>query len=122
MVNGFPEKFTDGLGFEDIAFGILLRNNLLDMRYDSRMRIIEDRTPTEIGGSLKRASKPSPNPSDKHQAKDYRILSIMGESKTSGNSFDIRQLRKSMLNGGTWPPPAESHFDWFDNQPISEME
>lgn len=119
-VNGFPEDVTDGLGFEDIAFGILLRNNHLDLYYDSRMRIIEDRTPTEIGGALKRASKPSPN-DDKFQAKDYRILSIMHGSTTSGNSYNLTELREKVLRGEPFPPPTASHYDWFDGQPISEM-
>ncbi len=120
-VNGFPEDVTDGLGFEDIAFGILLRNNHFELRYDSRMRIIEDRTPSEIGGALKRASKPSPN-DDIHQAKDYRILSIMHASSTSGNSYDLTELRQRTLKGEPFPPPTASHQDWFDKQPISEME
>lgn len=121
LVNGFPE-LTDGLGFEDIAFGILLRNNQLPLYYDSRMRLIEDRTPGEIDGALKRASKPSPDPSDIHQAKDYRILAIMNDSKSSPNPFDIREIRRTVLNGGQFPAPSSSHNDWFDNQPISEME
>lgn len=122
-VNGFPSDITDGLGFEDIAFGILLRNNHLEMRYDSRMRIIEDRTPSEIGGALKRASKPSPDPNDIHQAKDYRILSIMNASTTSGNSYNLAELRQQVLNGEPLSnfPPTASHRDWFDDQPISEM-
>lgn len=120
QVNGFPEDICDGLGFEDIAFGILLKNNHLEMRYDSRMRIIEDRTPTEIGGALKRASKPSPN-HDIHQAKDYRILSIMGASKTSGNSYDLTDLRAATLRGEPFPPPSASHQDWFDNEYIGDM-
>ena len=120
-VNGFPEDICDGLGFEDIAFGILLRNNHLDMRYDSKMRIIEDRTPTEIGGALKRASKPSPN-EDKYQAKDYRILSIMGESTVSGNSYNLTELRQRTLAGEPWPAPTASKYDWFDGEPVSEME
>ncbi len=121
-VNGFPERICDGLGFEDIAFGILLRNNHLEMRYDSRMRIIEDRTPTEIDGALKRASKPSPT-DNKHDAKDYRILAIMGASTASGNSFDIGPLRERVLRGeplGNFLPTA-SRFDWFDGEDISQM-
>jgi hypothetical protein len=121
-VNGFPEKYCDGLGFEDIQFGILLRNNHLEMRYDSRMRLIQDRTPSEIGGALKRASKPSPDPNNKYLAKDYRILEIMGSSTTSGNSYDISELREKVLRGEPFPPPTESHYDWFDNQPVEEME
>lgn len=119
-VNGWPERICDGLGFEDIAFGILIRNNHLELRYDSRMRIIEDRTPTEIGGALKRASKPSPN-EDKYQAKDYRILSIMGESTTSGNSYDLTTLRRKTLAGEPFPSPSDPHTDWFDGQRIEEM-
>jgi hypothetical protein len=122
-VNGYPEDICDGLGFEDIAFGILLRNNHLDMRYDSRMRIIEDRTPGEsYQGALKRASKPSPDPNNKWLAKDYRILEIMGASTASGNSFDIGKLREATLRGEPFPPPTASHRDWFDNELISEME
>ncbi len=120
-VNGFPEKWCDGLGFEDIAFGILLRNNHLEMRYDSRMRIIEDRTPSEIGGALKRASKPSPDPNDIHQAKDYRILSIMSASASSGNSFDIGPLRERTLKGKPFPLPTADHHDWFDGSNIADI-
>jgi len=119
-VNGMPEDICDGLGFEDVAFGILLRNNHLPMYYDSRMKIIEDRTPTEISGALKRASKPSPT-DDIHQAKDYRILSIMNNSTTSGNSYDIRELRERTLKGYPFPLPSADHKDWFDGQPVSEM-
>lgn len=121
-VNGFPETYCDGLGFEDMQFGILLRNNHLEMRFDSRMKIIEDRTPSEIGGALKRASKPSPDPNDIHQAKDYRILSIMHASTTSGNSYDLAELRQRVLRGEPFPPPTASHNDWFDNEFIGSME
>lgn len=111
-VNGFPEDICDGLGFEDVAFGILLRNNHLPMYYDSRMKIIEDRTPTEIGGALKRGGKKGPNtPWDD---KDYKILDIMNASLTSGNSFDIKELRERTLKGEPFPPPTASHKDWFD--------
>lgn len=119
-VNGFPEDVTDGLGFEDIAFGILLRNNHLELYYDSRMRIIEDRTPTEIGGALKRASKPSPT-DDKFQAKDYRILDFMHSSVTSGNSYNLTELREKVLRGEPFPPPTASHQDWFDGENIADM-
>ncbi len=123
QVNGFPEKYCDGLGFEDIQFGILLRNNGLEMRYDSRMKIIEDRTPSEISGALRRGSKPSPDPNDPYKAKDYQILAFMGESKVSGNSYDLRELRRRVLKGGPLSnfPPTESRFDWFDGEDISQM-
>lgn len=121
MVNGFAEDICDGLGFEDIQFGVTLRNNLLPIYYDSRMRLIEDRTPGEsYEGALKRASKPSPT-DNKYDAKDYRILSIMGDSRVSQNSYNLRELRDKVLRGEPWPVPTASHTDWFDGQRIEEM-
>lgn len=118
-VNGFPEKYCDGLGFEDVAFGILLRNNHLPMYYDSRMKIIEDRTPTEISGALKRGGKKGPNtPWDD---KDYAILDKMNVSRESGNSYDIKILREKILSGAPFPPPIPEHHDWYDGQFIGDM-
>ena len=89
------------------------------MYYDSRMRIIEDRTPTEIGGALKRGGKKGKNtPWDD---KDYKILDIMRASTTSGNSYDLRELREKVLKGEPFPPPTASHRDWFDDELISEL-
>ncbi len=119
-VGGFPEDLCDGLGFEDVAFGILLRNNNLPMCFDSHMKIVEDRTPGQIDGALKRASKPSPD-SNIRNAKDYRILDIMNDSFTSGNSFDIRSVRDAVLRGEPFPSPTASYKDWFDGAEISEM-
>ncbi len=118
MVNGFPEDVCDGLGFEDIQFGKLLNNNHLEMRYDSRMRIVEDRTQSEIGGALKRGGKKGKN--SPWDDKDYAILNRMGDAKTSQNSYDIRELRQRVLSGKPFPSPTASHFDWYDNAPIAE--
>ncbi len=120
-VNGFAEKYCDGLGFEDIQFGITLRNNGFDMRYDSRMRIVEDRTQGEIDGALKRGSKPSPDPNNIYLAKDYQILEFMKDSKVSGNSYDLSELRNRVLKGEPFPPPVLDHYDWFDNEWIGDM-
>ncbi len=121
-VNGFAEKYCDGLGFEDIQFGITLRNNGFDMRYDSRMRIVEDRTQGEIDGALKRGSKPSPDPNNIYLAKDYQILEFMKDSKVSGNSYDLSELRNKVLKGEPFPPPCVlDHYDWFDGQWVGDM-
>jgi hypothetical protein len=115
-VNGFSEDLCDGLGSEDSMFGCTLHNAGFPIRYDPRMMIIEDRTPGEIDGALKRADK-GVSPLDKSHA----IVRALSTAKTSGNSFDIRNLRDRVLSGEPFPPPSASHFDWFDGQPISEM-
>lgn len=115
-VNGFSEDLCDGLGSEDSMFGVTLHNSGYPIRYDPRMKIIEDRTPGEIDGALKRADK-GISPLDK----SHRIVEILRDKTSSQNSFDIRNLRDRVLSGEPFPPPSASHFDWFDNQPISEM-
>lgn len=115
-VNGFSEDICDGLGSEDSMFGATLRNSGFQMCYDSRMKIIEDRTPGEIDGALKRADK-GVSPNDK----SHVIVNILRDKTTSQNSFDIRNLRDRVLAGEPFPPPSASHLDWFDGQPISEM-
>lgn len=115
-VNGFSEDLADGLGSEDSCFGITLRNSGYPICYDPRMKIIEDRTPGEIDGALKRADK-GVSPNDKSHA----IISIINDKTTSQNSFDIRNLRDRVLSGEPWPAPSASHLDWFDQTPISQM-
>lgn len=119
-VNGWSEDICDGCGYEDSAFGIVLRNCGYPMKYDSRMKVIQDRTPTEIEGALKRANKgadlPPPRP------KDWQILRAFHGKTQSGNHFDIRDMRARKLAGEDWRPSLASHLDWYDNSPISEME
>src|SRR5206468_12812079 len=90
QVNGFPEDMCDGLGSEDSMFGRTLLHSGLPMKYDSRMRIIEDRTPSQIGGALKRADK---NPHLGQKAKSWDIVRAFRGKTTSQNSFDIRDMR-----------------------------
>lgn len=119
-VNGYAENLCDGLSSEDSVFGITLRNSGYPICYDSRMRIIEDRTPGEIGGGLKRADK---GPPGTDQDKSHRIISIIKDKTTSQNSFDIRNLRARIQHGEPMESimPSASSFDWFDGQPIAEM-
>lgn len=115
-VNGFSEDLCDGLGSEDSMFGVTLRNSGYPIMYDPRMLIIEDRTPGEIDGALKRADK-GVSPNDK----SHKIVEIMRDKTTSQNSFDIRHLRNRVLAGEPFPPPSASYTDWFDGQPIKDM-
>ena len=119
-VNGYPEK-CDSVSFEDVIFGLLLQNNSLQLKYDPRAKIIEDRTPGEIGVALKRSSKEK-HPHDTSD-KTHTILNWARTAKRSDNGFDIRELRAKILAGGEFPVPDKSieHRDWFDSQLISEF-
>lgn len=114
-VNGFSEDLCDGLGSEDSMFGVTLHNNRMPIRYDARMKIIEDRTQGEIDGALKRSDY-GVSPNDKSHA----IVNKFWGAKTSMNSYDIRELRDSVLSGNPFPPPTASDRDWFTGELLSE--
>jgi hypothetical protein len=115
-VNGFSEDLCDGLGLEDCMFGLTLYNAGFPVCYDSRMRIIEDRTQGEINGALRRTDK-GVSPDDKSHA----IVAKFQGATTSMNSFDISEVRDRVLHGQPFPPPSASPNDFFDGQPISEF-
>lgn len=118
QVQGFSEDMCDGLGSEDSMFGTTLLNSGYPICYDSDMRLIEDRTPGQIDGALKRADK---NSHLGEKAKSWDIVRCFKNKTTSQNSFDIRNLRDRVLAGETFPPPSASAFDWYDNEPLSAM-
>jgi hypothetical protein len=115
-VNGFSEDFCDGLGLEDCMFGLTLYNAGFPICYDSRMRIIEDRTQGEIDGALRRTDK-GVSPDDKSHA----IVAKFQGATTSMNSFELGEVRDRVLHGQPFPPPSASPNDFFDGQPISEF-
>lgn len=116
QVNGWPEDYADGLSFEDVLFGHLLDNNNFPIWYDASMKIIEDRSPEFVGQTMRRTDK-GVSPNDK----SHKVLEIFRKLKTSGNSYDLRALRKSVLEGNPFPAPTASHVDWYDQQPIKDM-
>ena len=118
-VQGFSEEMCDGLGSEDSMFGVCLRNSGYPVKYDSRMRLIEDRTPGQIDGALKRADKGLDR-----AAKSWDIVRAFHGKKTSQNSFDIRNVRdRVLLNGEPLDSigPFGSAVDWYDQEPLSLM-
>ena len=117
QVNGYDE-FCDGLGFEDVFFGMMLENRGYKVRFDPRMSMIEDRTPDKVGEPMvKRDKGPIGTENDKSHHQLYRLR----EMKRATHAWDLRQIRADVLAGKPWPVPTEPAKDWFDGQPLSEM-
>lgn len=114
-INGFPE-LADGLGSEDSLFGLTLYNAGYDLCYDGRMRLIEDRTPSEITDVMKRADK-GVSPNDK----SHSLLNKFLGAKDSLNDYSLRELRDKILAGEPWPIPVGPTTDWFDGEKIEDM-
>lgn len=120
QVNGF-EELCDGLSMEDVIFGLMLQRNDFPLRYDSKMMMIEDRSPEFIGATFRRTSKER-FPNDK-QDKGHKALEIFGRAKHSKHEWNLREIRNSVLSGGEFeiPDPNKNHVDWFDGQPIRDF-
>jgi hypothetical protein len=117
-VNGY-EELMDGLSAEDVVFGKHLQNRGLDIRYDPSMKIIEDRTPEELGTPMKRTSKERwPHDSED---KGHKALAMFCKEKQTLHQWNLRGIRHSVLRGEPWPVPTSPTHDWFDGQALAEM-
>jgi len=115
-VNGYPEDYCDGHSYEDTAFGRMLHNNSIALEYKRDMMIIEDRTPGKLGPDIRREDK-GVSPNDKSHA----LVAAFRGAKNSMNSYNIRDMRSSVLGGNPFPPPTGRITDWYDGQPIKDF-
>lgn len=114
-VNGYDET-CDGLSMEDIIFGFQASNNGFQFQFDRRMAIVEDRTVDQLSKPMKREDK-GVSPNDKSHA----LLAMLKDLKQARHNLDLREIRRTMLTGGKWPPATGAAVDWYDGQPLAEM-
>jgi hypothetical protein len=117
-VNGY-EELMDSLSAEDVVSGTHLKNNGFDLRYDKRMKIIEDRTPSELGTPMFRTSKER-WPHDKED-KGHKALERFLPLARASHDWNLRQIRTDVLSGKPFPIPTRPTHDWFDGKPLSEL-
>ena len=118
-VNGYPEALCDSLSFEDCICGIRLQNSGYMFRYDRQMLVYESE---ELHHESKRHAvrfDKGVSPNDKSHAALKRVMS--GDFSI-WNGYDLRRLRESIRRGGEFPVPTEPTTDWFDGQPIHEID
>lgn len=111
-VGGF-EQAMDGLGFEDVIFGMMLGNHGWPLMYDPRMMIIEDRTPEHCGKVYRKEDK-GVSPQDK----SHLSLELFGTAWQTTNRAQLWQSRAAVLKGGPWPVLLDSRTDWWDGEVI----
>lgn len=111
-VNGFDETCDSSSG-EDYIFGLMLQNNGFELRLDTRLMIIEDRTPEFIGPAMLRKDK-GQSPNDKSHA----LLARLKGQKRAQHPWDIRTIRNGVLRGAGWPGANWPMTDWYDGEPV----
>lgn len=112
-VNGQDET-CDGLSMEDVIFGLMLKNNGYPICFDPRMRIVEDRTPNQIGSPMRREDK-GKSPDDKSHA----MLAMLRDSKRAMHHWDLKKISEQVKAGQPFPEPEKKkYFDWYDGELI----
>ena len=118
-INGF-EELMDGLSAEDCMAGLHLENNGFPIFHDPRLKIIEDRTPEELGEAMKRSSKER-WPKDTED-KGHSAFRKFGRLRKTSHQWHLKDIRASVLAGNPFPGHnGEPRMDWHDRQPIAEM-
>lgn len=115
QVNGFDES-CDSLGMEDVVFGAMISNNGFPIKYDPKMKIIEDRTSLISDSVVKRTDK-GISPKDKSHA----ILKRIDGKKQATHHWNLREIRDRVLRGEPFPIPDQPLTDWHDGQPLIEF-
>lgn len=114
-VNGYDET-CDGISMEDVIFGLMLQNNGYPIAYDKRMKIVEDRTPDQLGKPMRREDK-GISPDDKSHA----MLHMLSQAKRATHQWNLSEIREKVLKGEPFPIPTGPTHDWYDGQPIAEF-
>lgn len=114
-VNGYDEA-SNGMGYEDTPFGMMLKKQNRPIMFDERMAVIQDRTPAASQPVVLR-SDPGNSPNDKSHA----LLKLLENRDTTTNSHSLRDLRERLKTGEGFPIPAPNQHDWYTGQILSEI-
>ncbi len=117
-VNGWDEN-CDGMGYEDVVTGEVLKNAGCRFMYDPQMKTFESQELHQQPDRMLRMDK-GISPNDKSHA----ILESARQRKWCPNYFGeegIRGLRNRVLNGEPFPISKIPEHDWYDGRPLSEM-
>lgn len=113
--NGFSEV-CDGSGAEDTYFGLCLKANGHDTRYNYFQKVIQDRTPSELGTPMRKEDYGvSPN--------DYShmLMNIHLPLKRAPHPFDIRDVRDAALRGEPWPEPWGPRVHIWEQKQLEDL-
>ncbi len=118
IINGY-EELMDGLSFEDVMFGKMLENNAYPIRFDPKMKMVEDRTPALCGKPMRREDK-GVSPNDKSHAALARFSKVR---RADNFGTDLRAVRDAVLRGEPFPIPDPNvdWQDWYDQTPIKDL-
>lgn len=118
-VNGWPEDLCDGMGYEDMAMGVVLRNGGQKLYYDRRMMTYES-----IEGHFTETPPRRADPGKEPNDKSHVVKEQCSKARWFANPSiegGIAALRRNVLNGGQFPIRTKPDVEWFSGVPLSEL-
>lgn len=120
---GWPEKLCAGMGYEDSCFARIVRNRKERTYFDPMMMTYEsEEDHHRPDGRFLRSDPCRCNPcSSPKDDKSHAMMAKVEAATESGNDYDIRKLRDSVMNGGEFPIPTEPTTEWFTGIKLCDL-
>jgi len=118
-ING-AETRLDATSMEDIMLGHHFTNAGYLLKFDARLFITEDRTPSELGTPYRRSSRQRFN--FDHQDRAWRALATFANDRRANPDFSLRDLRAAKQRGEPWPDVNPNAVDWWNGKPITDWD
>lgn len=121
-VNGWPEEWCDGSGYEDAITGQTIAKHGYKFLYDRRMMAIEDEMLHHTQEHKMKREDPGVSPNDKSHKQLEMAARVNRFPNYFGEGFaDIGALRDHIQNGGEFPIRTKPETEWFTGIALRDL-
>lgn len=123
-IGGWPEMLCGGMGYEDSALGIILRNRKTRTFFAPRMLTYEDNDlHFQPGQWFSRRDPCTCHPcTTPRNDKSHAMLDLVSSATKSPMNGDIRSERINVITGKGYDPLPEHPVEWFTGKPLNEFD
>jgi hypothetical protein len=121
QINGYPEAWCDGLGFEDVIAGIMLEKQRYEFYYAPTMLTLESEELHHQKPVMVRSDY-GVSPNDKSHAVLNAAMQGNGWHPNYFGEEGIRGLRQRVLAGEPFPIVQIPQHEFFTGTPLSELQ
>lgn len=123
-IGGWPEFLCGGMGYEDSALGVILKNRKTKTFFAPRMLTYEDNNMHLLSGQwFSRRDPCRCNPcTTPRNDKSHAMLDMVSSAIRSPMNGDIRSERINVITGKGYDPLPEHPVEWFTGKPLNEFD
>lgn len=119
-INGYDEDL-DIVGIEDCTAGVYMEKAGYKFVYDKRMMHLEREEDHQKSPRLKCCTTKTSKVKGKNSHEYFCQLLSEGRSSSINNEYNLRDLRNTIINGGSFPTEFKTTHYWSNGTPIKEM-